>query len=363
MITVGPPGAVNMLSPPRGFADGPAASALFQYPNGMVSTPTGYVYVADAENHRIRRITPWGTVETIAGTGAVGYNAADTDARLASFNRPEGLALDASGNLYVADMGNHVVRKILPGGRIFTVAGTGLPGMSPDGTPGPQARLSNPIAVAVDGTGNLYIGDLGNHVIRKVWKATGAIQTFAGNGATSPPATTDPAAPVGDGGLAVAATLADFGPAGIALDAAGNLFIADTYNHRIRKVNPFGFISTVVGTGVPPLSDPANGTTFNAALLGDQGPIASARLYFPRSVLITPGGQMLIADFGTNQVRQVVAGVIRRIAGDANGLAGSTGDNGLAIDARLSGPTCLALTANALWVSDWGTHRIRTLQR
>jgi sugar lactone lactonase YvrE len=250
------------------------------------------------------------------------------------------------------------------------VAGIGFPGYSVDGTPGPYARLNSPIAVVVDSTGNLYIGDLGNHVIRKVWKATTAIQTIAGKQgevspsipAAVPPATLPTPPDVGDGGLATAATLGDFGPAGLALDASGNLFIADTYNHRIRMVRPQGTISTVVGKGVPPMTNPADPTTFNAADLGDGVSITSACLYYPRAVLITPGNQMLIADFGSNQVRHVYGGKIYRLAGRSNGMAGTLDLNGDG-HIELSGPAGLALASNALYIADWGTHRIRVLQR
>ena len=217
-------------------------------------------------------------IVTICGDGTAG-SAGDSGAAVAAqFNSPTGVALDNAGNVYVADKVNNRIRKIDAGtGIISTVAGTGMAGYSGDGGAAVNAALKNPCGIAIAANGSLFIADTGNHIIRKV--LGGTISTVAGNGAP---------AFGGDNGTALSAALNS--PASVAVDAAGNLYIADSGNHRVRKVDGFtGVITTIAGNGT-------------AAFGGDDGPALAAALN-PRSVVIDASGNVLIADTGNHRVR------------------------------------------------------------
>jgi uncharacterized protein (TIGR03437 family) len=214
-----------------------SSSAQLWSPENVTTDASGNLYIADRGNHVIRKVTPDGVITTFAGTGQLGSSGDGGPATAATFNEPTGLAFDATGNLYIADANNHRIRKITPQGIISTVVGNGTDEFAGDGGPATQASLNLPIAVTFDKAGNLYITDTLNNRIRKV-TTNGAIQSIAGvtlNGYT------------GDGGLATQAQL-NF-PTGVVVDDAGNVFIADTSNHRVRKINTSGIISTVMGTG------------------------------------------------------------------------------------------------------------------
>jgi hypothetical protein len=323
----------------RGFSGdgGPATSAQLDGPSGLAVDASGDLLIADSNNSRVRKVTPAGTISTIAGTGARGFSGDGGPATSAQLADPSGLAVDAGGNLLIADYGNYRVRKVTPAGTISAVAGNGTGvlggGFSGDGGPATSAQLSTPNGVAVDASGNLLIADYGNNRVRKVTPA-GTISTVAGTGAGGFS---------GDGGPATSAQLD--GPSGVAVDAGGNLLIADYGNHRVRKVTPAGTISTVAGDG-----------TFGFS--GDGGPATSAQLD-PAAMAVDAGGNLLIADYVNHRVRKVTpAGTISTVAGD--GTFGFSGDGGPATSAELSYPAGVAVDAGGnLLIADLRNYRVR----
>ena len=277
----------------RGFSGdgGPATNAQLSGPRDVALDGAGNLYIADRDNHRIRKVDTAGTITTVAGTGTRGFSGDGGPATSARLSRPSGVALDAAGNLYIVDRDNHRIRKVYASGIITTVAGTGDEGFSGDGGPATSARLNRPWAIALDGAGNLYITDLRNIRIRKV-DTSGTITTVAGTGEEGFS---------GDGGPATSAQL--FGPRGVALDGAGNLYIADTGNIRIRKVDTAGTITTVAGTGVFGFS-------------GDGGPATSAQLNGDRGIALDGAGNLYIAEFVNRRIRKMdTSGTITTVAG------------------------------------------------
>lgn len=262
---------------------------------------------------------------------------ATTTVSAGTLGQPAGVAADAAGNLYIADAANNVVIKVAPGGTYATYAGGGSSGMG-DGGPATAATLSAPQDVAIDGAGNLYIADSGNNRVRVVSALTGLISTVAG-GAT-------PASGVGDGGPATSAELA--APSSVAIDGSGNLFIADQGNHRVREVAAgSGTISTVAGNG-------------SAGSSGDGGPATSATLSSPSGIALDAAGDLYIADSVNCTVRMVSAssGAIQAVAG--NGSCGDAGDGGAATSAELNQPNAVRLdAAGNLYVSDTANGRVR----
>jgi hypothetical protein len=249
------------------------------------------VYVADDATNIVHMITPSGNISTVAGTGVAGYSLDGGLANAAALDNPGGLATGPDGSLYIADVSSNRVRRI-SGGIITTVAGTGLPGYSGDGGPATNAQLTRPVALATDSSGNLFIADA-DSVIRKV-ALDGTISTVAGDGTA------------GFSGDGVAATATHLNwPGGLAADQYGNLYIADTNNSRIRKVDANGIITTVAGTGV-------------AGFQGDGIPATAVQLYSPGSVAVDTAGNIYIADMIGERVRLVTTdGLIHTIAGGA----------------------------------------------
>ncbi|MES2701743.1 MAG: T9SS type A sorting domain-containing protein [Bacteroidota bacterium] len=217
--------------------DGGPALAAQMSPRTVAVGATGNLFIADNGSHVIRKVSPAGVITTYAGNSTQGYSGDGGAATAAKLNTPMGIVADGAGNLYIADQHNHAIRKVSPSGIISTIAGNGTPGYSGDGGAAAGALLAGPNAMAIDGAGNIYVAEAGNSIVRKI-SAAGTISTVAGNGT---------AGFSGDGGAATAATLNI--PMGVAVDAAGNIYIADNMNHRIRKVNPAGTISTIAGTG------------------------------------------------------------------------------------------------------------------
>jgi len=323
----------------QGFSGngGPATSALMKRPFGLAHDAAGNVYVADADNVVVRKIDTSGTITVFAGTGVSGYTGDGGAATSATMTAVYGLAVDpATGSVYISDLGNHVVRKV-QGGMITTVAGTGTSGYSGDGGPAPLAQLKSPLDVDYDpSTGSLYILDGLDCRVRKI-DAGGVITTVAGSGVNGFS---------GDGGLATSATFGS--PGGIAYDpVTASLYIADTNNQRIRKVQG-GVITTVVGTGT-------------AGSAGDGGPAISAQLSYPIGVAVDGAGNLYIADQSNHRIRKVVGGTIYTIAG--NLTQGFLGDGGPATAAEMYWPQAVDVDSagNTVWVADRGNYCVRKI--
>ena len=260
---------------------GPAIYAELRSPNGVAVDSSGNVYIADTQNHCIRKVTAGGVISTIAGTGFPEYSGDTGPAIYAELRSPNGVVVDSSGNVYIADTQNHCIRKVTVGGVISTIAGTGFPEYSGDTGPAIYAELRLPNGVAVDSSGNVYIADSGNHRIRKV-TVGGVISTIAGNGFGGYS---------GDTGFAIYAELRS--PNGVAVDSSGNVYIADTQNHCIRKVTAGGVISTIAGTGVA------------GSAYGDGDLARYAELNYPENVAVDSSGNVYIADTMNNRIRKL----------------------------------------------------------
>ena len=294
---------------------GLAIHAFIQAPFAVAMDAVGNIYIADQYNSRVRKVTTTGVISTIAGNGGAGFFGDGGHATAAELNWPSGVAVDAAGNVYISDMNNDCIRKVNTAGMISTYAGVGLnPGYNGDGglAVATSARLHTPMGISVDAAGNLYIAEYDNSVIRKV-ATTGILSTVCGIGAGGFS---------GDGGAATNALLNQ--PSDVKIDAAGNLFIADMYNNRIRKVNTLGVISTIAGKDT-------------AGYSGDGGLATNAKLNKPTGVAVNANGVLYITDCFNNRIRNVYpTGVIYTLAG--NGTAGYSGDGGLAHYAKMYNP-------------------------
>ncbi|WP_460758792.1 NHL domain-containing protein [Lysobacter fragariae] len=421
---------------------GAATSASLGYPYGLAIDASGNLYISDVDASVVRKVTPAGTISTVAGNGTAGYSGDGGAATAAILNHPEGLAVDAAGNLYIADTSNSRIRQVTPAGVITTVVGTGVASSSGDGGPATEATLFYPRSVAVDPLGRLLVSD-GYCSIRRV--EFGIINVYAGDktcndhgdgipaisaGFSTPEGMAvdsegglifaDPdlgrilyiSGPypdsiiftvagagtfAGDGGPATAAVLSR--PQGVAVDTAGNVFVADTFfNQRVRRIAPNGTIDTAAGngdwfagdgpatqvgigyvkgltvdaTGALYLADYGNNRVYQvvdgylrkyagtgaSAYGGDGGSAANAGMD-PHGVVMDAGGNLYISDGGNHRVRKVTpAGLITTIAG--NGTAGFSGDGGPATSASLNNPTALALdTKGNLYISDYYNRRVR----
>ncbi|MGB6837146.1 MAG: flexitail domain-containing putative surface protein [Dehalococcoidia bacterium] len=335
---------------------GPATSACFVHAWGVAVDGSGNLYFADRGNHRIRKVDGLGTISTFAGVG--GYCGDGGPATSACLNGPTALAADGSGNLYIADRGNGRIRKMDTSGIISTVAGNGRWGYSGDDGLATEASLDPTIGVAVDSSGNVYIASK-DHRIRKV-DASGIITTLAGNGTRTGSIDGeggDPSDDLGDGGPAASATLSFWvgDPVGLALDSSGNLYIADQNNHRIRKVDTSGIITTVAGNGTRTGAIDGEGGDPSDDL-GDGGPATAASLSYPTGLTLSSSGDLYIADSWNARVRKVDgSGTITTVAGSGCRL----GDGGPATRASL-GPSGLALDSSGnLHIADLYSNRIR----
>ena len=258
---------------------GAATNAELYNPTGVAMDRIGNLIISDNGNQRIRKVTTNGIINTVAGTGYVGYFGDGASATNAKLYYPYGIVVDGNGNLFIADKGNNRIRKVTTNGIIITIAGNGTNGYVGDGGTATNAELNQPTGVAVDGIGNVFIADSNNSRIREV-ATNGIISTIAGNGYLGY---------CGDGGSAKNAEM--WNPSGIASDGIGNLFIADSGNNVIRKISTNGIISTVAGNGT-------NGYS------GDGGPSTSAELT-PNGVSIDSGGNLFIADWRNSRIRKV----------------------------------------------------------
>lgn len=314
--------------------DGFARNAQLAAPMGVAVDAQHNLYIADTNNHRIRKYTAaTGWITTIAGTGTPSSTGDGGQASNATVNSPSGLALTSAGLLYIAERGGQRIRCIdLGTGVITTVAGTGVAGYLGDGGAATAARLKEPYGVTVSASGDLYVADTFNHRIRKI--SAGTITTVAGTGT---------AGLSGDGAAATAAQLQK--PYGVATTSSGDLLIADTGNYRVRQVSS-GTITTIAGT--------------TSGFSGDGGAATAAKLSAPRRLLVLGNGDLLVSDHTQSRIRRISAGIITTAYG--TGSANFTGDAGPVANASLSGPQEMALDATgAIFVADTNNHRIRMI--
>ncbi len=307
---------------------GAATAAALNQPDGVAFDSAGNLYIADVIGAVVRRVDTTGTITTFAGTGTAGYSGDGRPATHATLNHPSSVTADSAGNIYIQDTANNVIRKVSASGVITTFAGTGTPGRAGDGGPATSARLNQNQGGRFDTAGNLFVPQCGGPSIRKI-NASGIISTVAGNFT---------AGFSGDGGQATSAQLAC--PSGVAIDTAGNLYIADYFNQRIRKVTAGGIISTIAGDGT-------------GAFRGDGGAATAAELNLPNDVALDAAGNLYIADSGNNRIRRIdTRGIITTVAGGLND-AGSAGVNtplGLTLD-----------SAGNLYFADAGNSAVREL--
>jgi sugar lactone lactonase YvrE len=328
--------------------NGPATGAALTFPEVAVMDSAGNLYISDLGNNRVRKVDPSGTITTYAGTGISGFSGDGGPAAEAQLNGVTGLALDSAGNLYIAAQGNERVRRVDKAtGKITTVAGNGIRGYSGDGGLAVNASLNDPWAVSFDAGGNMYITDIGSHVIRKV-TTEGIITTVAGNGhATGSLDENGEPYALGDDGSATSATLNM--PRGTVVDAAGNLYIADTVNHRVRRVDASTkLITTVAGNGLP------------GGPIVDGGPATDAKVGNPRFLAFDADGNLLISNAGWSRIRKVdlTTGTITTVAGSFGGF---NGDNS-ALDTYFLDPGGLSFDlAGNLLVTDSGNQRVRKI--
>ena len=325
----------------RGFSGdgGPATGASLHTPRSVAVDASGNLFIADERSNRIRRVdAATGVITTVAGNGDESFSGDGGLATSASLSAPDGVAVDASGNLFIADRGSFRIRRVdAATGIITTVAGNGDEGISGDGGPATGASLRTPWSVAVDASGNLFIASHDRFRIRRVDAATGVITTVAGNGKLGPSRDGSPATDVS---LNI--------PSGMAVDASGNLFVAEHGSSLIRRVDAAtGVITTVAGNH-----------TFGFS--GDGGPPTAAKLNRPVGVAVDASGNLFIADYGNSRIRGVNAatGIITTVAG--NGDEGFSGDGGPATSASLDEPYFVAVDASGnLFIADSDNNRVR----
>lgn len=314
---------------------GKATDAKLKVPAGLTFDKKGNLYIADRDNHRIRKVDTRGTITTVAGNGTAGFSGDGGKATDAMLNLPSGVAIDDNGNIYISDRSNDRIRIVNSKGIITTIAGNGMDGYKGDSGPATQAQLSRPFGLALDKKGNLYIADRGNNRVRKV-NPQGIITTIAGDGSFFF---------MGDNGPAYRASIA--GPTGVVVDDNGILYIADRNNNRVRAVDTQGMIRTVAGTGQQDYN-------------GDSEVARDTNLYLPFGVALDPDGNLLIADRSHYRIRKVDPrrGTVITVAG--NGVKMFAGDGGPATGANLSFPHGIIVDKNDnLLISDKGNYRIR----
>ena len=322
----------NMASSGDG---GQATQASIGRVDSVAVDSMGNVYFTDESFHRVRKVDANGVINTVAGTGSAGYSGDGGQAVQALINTPTGVCVDSQNNIFVNDLSNRRVRKITPQGIITTVAGNGTLGSSGDGGPAIAAAFNIPIRCAVDKAGNLYIVDQGLHRVRRV-DTNGNISNFAGNGMQGFS---------GDGGPAANAAMNN--PTAAAFDAAGNLYITDQANQRIRRVDIGGMIQTIAGTGT-------------ATYGGDGGPATMATFNFPGTPAIDSAGSIFIVDSTANRIRRIQGGTINTVAG--TGARGYGGDGGAPLQAMFADAFGIAIdAAGSIYVGDTANNRIRKI--
>ena len=317
------------IEPPCGSADGPANTAQFSFPQGIAVDSTGTVYVADTNNNTIRKITPAGVVSTLAGLAGQG-GTTDGTGSAARFSRIRGIAVDSSGTVYVSDFSNHTIRKITAGGVVTTLAGLAGSFGSADGT-GNTARFGAPVGIAVDTAGTVYVADSNNHAIRKV-TAAGVVTTLAGGSSGFADGT----------GSAARFAL----PSGVTVDSAGTVFVADTQNETIRQVTAAGVVTTLAGAA--------------GVLGGLDGIGGGARFNNPQTVTVDSAGTVYVADTSNDTIRKITpGGVVTTLAGFIGSLGSA---NGFGTVARFAYPFGVAIDSNGnVYVADTTNHTIRKI--
>ncbi len=331
--------AVTTLAGPplsKGANDGAGLTARFRVPRHLARDAAGNLYVADRDNHTLRKVAPNGTVTTLAGLAGTAATVDGTGAA-ARFNQPVGVAVTADGSLiYVSEAGGHVVRRVTSAGAVTTLAGLAGSSGAVNGT-GTTARFNQPAGLALDASGNVCVADFGNHAIRKITSPGGVVTTYAGTLGSSGSA---------DG---AGATVARFWfPFGLASDSTGNLYVADSYNQTIRRINTAGSVSTYAGAAG------LNGST-------DATTATAARFFYPYGVAVDAGGRVYVADYANHLVRRIdAAGTVRTIAGTPGSLGGA---DGLASSARFRNPQGIAVAPDGgtVFVSDTENSAIRRL--
>ena len=318
----------------EGTDDGVGEDARFFNPSGVTVDGSGNLYVADSGNHTIRKITPEGIVSTIAGEPGM-PGSSDGTGNVARFNFPTGIAVGDSGNLYVADTVNDTIRKITPASEVTTLAGLAGAEGSTDGT-GSEARFTTPLGVTVNASGVVYVGDSGNHTIRKI-TPDGVVSTLAGLAGSR-------------GSLNGFGDAARFDvPCGVAVDSDGNTYVADTFNHTIRKVSAVGLVTTLAG-----LADEGPGGGGSMDGLG-----SAARFFKPRGVAVNSSGTIYVGDTQNNTIRKITSeGLVTTLVG----LAGLGSQDGTGSGARFAHPNGLVFDrADNLYVADNYNHTIRKI--
>ena len=314
----------------NGSSDGTGSAALFNNPYGMAADNLGNVYVADGGNHTIRKMTTAGVVTTLAGVASTSGRSNGTGSA-ARFNFPYGVAVDSTGNVYVADRNNNTIRKVTRSGVVTTLAGSSIGAFGSTNGTGSAARFWSPSDVAVDSTGNVYVSDTNNHTIRKV-TPSGVVTTLAGTAGST--GSTD--------GTGSAARFNS--PLGMAVDSAGNVYVADTFNHTIRKVDPAGVVTTLAGFAT------SSGST--------DGTGSAARFTQPSGLALDSAGNVYVADRFNHTIRKVTpSGVVTTLAGTALSSGSTDGTGGAA---RFNRPYDVAVdSSNNVYVADRDNHTIR----
>jgi len=343
-------GTISTVAGDGHFGDagngGQATAAQFEIPLCVASDKSGNLYIGDVQMNTIRKVDAVsGVISDYAGNGVQGYSGDGGPATKASLYAPAVCTFDADGNLFIADVGNNIIRKITAAtGIISTVAGRAYttdpfnPAFSGDGGPATKAQLSNPHGIAVDSSGNIFISDQGNQRVREVNAASGIITTIAGTGET------------GSIGHGQATKLSLDAPDGLALDSSGSLYIVVNGWHSVAKLDlSKGALSIVAGVGTPNINNN----------LGDGGPATKARLAGPGGIAIDSADNLYISDNGNQRIRKITAatGIITTTAGTTLGYYG---DGGSSTDAKLAHPSGIALdSANNLYIADMGNFVVR----
>jgi len=307
----------------EGSGNGTGTAAQFNHPFGVAVDSSGNVFVGDLDNHRIRRITPAGVVSTLAGTGIRGH--ADGIGNTAQFNDPLGVAVDSSGNVYVADFRNHRIRRITPAGVVSIFAGS-TEGFA-DGA-GTEAQFNYPTGVAVDSSGNVFVTDSVNHLIRKITTA-GVVSTLAGST---------------EGFADGAGNTAQFeDPYDLAVDSFGNVYVADQGNHLIRKITTAGVVSIFAGS----TEGFADGTG------------TEAQFYFPTGVAVDSSGNVYVADFSNHCIRKITP---ERVVSTFAGTGTEGHADGTGTTAQFKRPAGVAVDSSGnVYVADFSNNRIRKI--